>query len=45
MIKQLLFTDTINSRMVDTLLLREGHPANNNSGCNSRQKLLTFERN
>ena len=26
MIKQLLFTDTINSRMVDTLALREGHP-------------------
>ena len=45
MIKQLLFTDTIYSRMADTLPLREGHPANTVSGCNSRQKLLTFDRN
>ena len=45
MIKQLLFTDTINSRMVDPLALREGHPGNTDSGCNSRQKLLTFDRN
>ena len=40
MIKQLLFTDTINPRMADTLPLREGHPANTDSGCNSRQKLF-----
>ena len=40
MIKQLLFTDTTNSRMADTLPLREGHPANTDSGCNSRQKLF-----
>ena len=37
MIKQFLFTDTINSCMVDTLLLRKGPPANTDRGCDSRQ--------
>lgn len=44
-IKQLLFTDTINSHLADTLLLREEQIANTDSVCNSSQKLMMFDRN